>query len=96
MKENRKNYAMDIVKLLRNKKELNLNLIVEKDNHLDKIDDELAKAKLRKSLGPGGKVSLTSSIRKSKMDKKGLRQSRLESQSSKGEETILSKKEKKE
>jgi len=58
MKENRKNYAMDIVKLLRNKKELNLNLIVEKANHLDKIDDELAKAKLRKSLGPGGKKSL--------------------------------------
>jgi hypothetical protein len=96
MKENRRNYAMDIVKLLRNKKELNLNLIVDKSHHIDKIDDELAKAKMRKSLGPGGKKSLSASLRKSRIDKKGLRQSRLESQSSKGEETILSKKEKKE
>ena len=70
---------MEIVKLLRNKKDLDINLIVEKSNHIDKIDDELAKAKLRKSLGPGGRKSLSASLRKSRIDKKGLRKSRLES-----------------
>ena len=81
MKENRRNYAMEIIKLLRNKKDLDINLIVEKSNHIDKIDDELSKAKLRKSLGPGGSKNLSASLRKSRIDKKGLRKSRLESQS---------------